>query len=281
MREQWITLLQTALSQETGARIAVAKLDPRPGMIRSSLKAWFEDYDPGTGPEFVLKPHAMTQWLIEMRMGKWSRECIDMMKKSSEEQYSTARQILVTLSEKPGTSVVVKGQSLAAWTVLPTGLGIKIQTRTPEKLVKARDDSAIDHAARFFMAPLIAVAAELIGYDLENAETGEGEEMFDVEGRILRAIVKRRERSPRNRMLCLAIHGNRCAVCSVVPDEFFMKIHGLIEVHHIEPVASLSAPRQYNPKTDLVPLCPTCHRAVHKSTPPMLPSELKTRIMAK
>ena len=281
MREQWITLLQTALSQETGARIAVAKLDPPPGTIRSSLKAWFEDYARGTGPEFVLKPHAMTEWLIEMKMGKWSRECIDLMRKSSAEQYAMARQILVTLSEKPETSVVVKGQSLAEWTVLPTGFGIKIQTRTPAALIEARDDSAIDRAARCFMAPLIAVAAELIGYDLETAEIGEGEEMFDVEGRILRAIVKRRERSPRNRMLCLAIHGNRCAVCSDVPDELFVKIEGLIEVHHIEPVASLEAPRRYNPKTDLVPLCPTCHRAVHKSTPPMLPSELKTRIKVK
>lgn len=281
MREQWITLLQAALSQETGAGIIVAKIEPPSGSIRSSLKARFEDYEPGAGPEFVIKPHAMTQWLIEMKMGKWSRECIDMMRESGPEQYSTARQIIATLSEKPATSVVVEGQSLEDWTVPPDGLAIKIQTRTPETLVDARDGRAIDHAARCFMAPLIAATAELIGYDAETTETEWGEEAFDVEGRLLRGIVKRRERSPRNRMLCIAIHGNKCGVCGIAPDEIFVEIDDLIEVHHLEPVASLEAPRRYNPKTDLVPLCPTCHRAVHKSTPPMLPSELKTRIKIK
>ncbi len=281
MREEWVSLLQSTLSRETGAGIIVARLDPPPNSRRASLAARFENYDPGEGPEFVLKPHAMTEWLIEMKMGKWSRECLDMMMRAGQEQYVTARQILATLSEKPATRVVVEGQSLADWTVPQSGFSIRIQTRTPEALAGARDDSAIDHAARGFMAPLIAAAAELIGYESDASEAAEEEETFDVEGRLLRAVVKRRERSPRNRMLCLAIHGNRCGVCGVIPDENFEDVLGLIEVHHIEPVARLTAPRPYNPKTDLIPLCPTCHRAVHKTVPPMLPSELEKRIRLK
>jgi 5-methylcytosine-specific restriction protein A len=281
MREQWVNLLQSTLSQETGTGIFVAKLDPPPNSRRSSLTARFEDYEPGGGPEFVLKPHAMTGWQIEMKMGSWSRECLDMMRDAGPEQYATARQILATIADKPGTSVVVKGQSLEDWTVPLSGFGIQIQTWTPEAFDGARDDSSIDHAARRFMAPLIAAAAELIGYESETTEAEEGEETFDLEGRLLRNIVKRRERSPRNRMLCLAIYGNRCGVCGVVPDEIFEDVLGLIEVHHIEPVARLTVPRPYNPKTDLIPLCPTCHRAVHKTVPPMLPSELEKRIRLK
>jgi 5-methylcytosine-specific restriction protein A len=273
MREEWVSLLQSALSQETGAGIVVDKLDPSPNSRRSSLTARFDDHVPGEGPEFILKPYAMTGWLIEMRMGKWSRECLDMMRHAGQEQYATARQILATLSEQPETNVSVEGQSLADWTVIPTGFGVRVQTRTSDTLAGAKDDSALDNVARRFMAPIIAAAAELIGYESETTE--DDEETFDVEGRLLLSVVKRRERSPRNRMLCLAIHGNKCAVCDKVPDEIFESIHDLIEVHHIESVASLAAPRPYNPKTDLVPLCPICHRAVHKTKPPMLPSELK------
>jgi 5-methylcytosine-specific restriction protein A len=47
-------------------------------------------------------------------------------------------------------------------------------------------------------------------------------------------------------------------------------------VHHLEPVASLDVPRVYNPATDLIPLCPNCHRAVHSRAPvPYQPEELK------
>ena len=42
---------------------------------------------------------------------------------------------------------------------------------------------------------------------------------------------------------------------------------GVIEVHHLEPLALLVDPRAYNPETDLVPLCPNCHRAVHTQRP--------------
>ena len=281
MRERWVDLLQSVLSQETGAGIIVALIHPSPSSRRSSLTARFEDYEVGAGPEFILKPHGMTEWLIELKMGHWSRECLDMMRCAKDEQYIIARQILITLSELQHTSVVVAGQSLNNWTIPQFGFNIQIKTRTPEDLLTSRDDSPLEHTARNFMAPLIAAAAELIGYESENLILGSEEDNFDTEGRLLQSVVKRRERSPRNRMLCIAIHGNRCAVCKRVPDDLYAGINGLIEVHHIEPVSRLVNPRPYDPKVDLIPLCPTCHRATHKADPPMLPSDLKSRLKTK
>ena len=43
----------------------------------------------------------------------------------------------------------------------------------------------------------------------------------------------------------------------------------------IEPLADLDQPRAYDPSTDLIPLCPNCHRAIHRQTPTLSPDELR------
>ena len=104
--------------------------------------------------------------------------------------------------------------------------------------------------------------------------------VFSIIGLVLAAltvgaIVKKRERSRRNRLLCLAIHGHRCCVCGTIPEDKYPGLTGIIEVHHIEPVSTLLAPKIYDPRTDLIPLCPTCHRAIHRKFPAMPPDELR------
>ena len=66
-----------------------------------------------------------------------------------------------------------------------------------------------------------------------------------------------------------------CAVCRTDPRDVYGDAGGIIEVHHLEPLALLSSPRPYDPVSDLVPLCPCCHRAVHTKRPvPHTPDEL-------
>jgi 5-methylcytosine-specific restriction protein A len=66
-------------------------------------------------------------------------------------------------------------------------------------------------------------------------------------------------------------------VCGLEPRRVYGEAGSIIEVHHLEPVSSLVEPRPYDPRTDLVPLCPTCHRALHTRRPiPLSIEELKT-----
>ena len=75
--------------------------------------------------------------------------------------------------------------------------------------------------------------------------------------------MNRRERNPRNRLLCLQIHGEVCAVCDLDPRTAYGDAGSIIEVHHLQQLASSDKARHYDPAVDLVPLCPNCHKAVH------------------
>ena len=75
---------------------------------------------------------------------------------------------------------------------------------------------------------------------------------------------------------CLSIHGEICSVCGLNPKSVYGEvINSIIEVHHIEPLSEVAEARAYNPRTDLIPLCPNCHRAIHKRRPAYKPEELK------
>ncbi|MOA48213.1 HNH endonuclease [compost metagenome] len=55
--------------------------------------------------------------------------------------------------------------------------------------------------------------------------------------------------------------------CGLEPRLEYGEAGSIIEVHHLEPLALLKEPRPYDPRADLVPLCPSCHRAVHTRRP--------------
>ena len=114
------------------------------------------------------------------------------------------------------------------------------------------------------IVPLMAAMAELIGYDVIDEEDSEA---HACEGAILVSTIRRRERNPRNRLLCIRLHGEKCACCGMEPRSVYGEAGGIIEVHHLEALSLLAAPRPYDPAIDLAPLCPNCHRAVHTRRP--------------
>jgi 5-methylcytosine-specific restriction enzyme A len=115
----------------------------------------------------------------------------------------------------------------------------------------------------------------LIGCEDNNPEI-QGE----VEGRVVEMTMKLRERSRRNRLLCLAVHGHICSVCKFDPVSVYGSDDGrILEVHHIEPLSESTKPRVYDPVNDLIPLCPNCHRAIHRRIPAYTPDELKSRLL--
>jgi 5-methylcytosine-specific restriction protein A len=241
---------------------------------RQGLLIWFSNYTRQGGPLFEIRPSGLKRHTVSLSFGSYARECIEHIKaRANEEHYSTARAFLDNLGERYDLSLGV-GEAVGSWTVTDQSR-VEVTVKNIDAL---HDTEQIKSTVNSVMVPLMAAMAELIGYEpkeLSNSEEVEGAE----DGAISYTVVKRRERNPRNRILCLAIHGEKCAVCGLDPKDVYGSQFGLIlEVHHIEPLSEADSPKIYNPATDLVPLCPNCHRAIHKRTPALLPEELKQQM---
>ena len=123
------------------------------------------------------------------------------------------------------------------------------------------------------VTPLLLALAELIGFEDDLEAIGEGQ--GDSEGaEYLRQSVAR-ERSSRNRQRCITLRGATCEVCGWDSKKVYGLDFEIIDVHHTEPLSSFEGSKVFNPLTDLVPLCPNCHRAAHKKSPPYSVEELK------
>ena len=92
-------------------------------------------------------------------------------------------------------------------------------------------------------------------------------------------------RAERNQQLikdAKKFHGTTCMVCTFnFEDVYGPRGSGYIEAHHIVPFAELSKelePVVLDPKIDFVVVCANCHRMLHRSNPPMTPSQLQRLI---
>lgn len=235
---------------------------------RSGLRVHFEGFAPEEGPFFRIVPSGLKRHTVTAEIGKFAMPCVEQMKNALPERVVVARALIRQLAASHVVEIAPH-QSINDWTVTGGDFRIKV---TVMDITDPHSDEALSFSAREVIVPLMASMAELIGYDdLAVAETE-----FDEEGRLTTATVKRRERSPRNRLLCLSIHGKCCAVCGFSPRDVYGPAGDILEIHHIEPLGQLTAPRPYDPAVDLIPLCPNCHRAVHTRRPvPLSPEELR------
>lgn len=240
---------------------------------RKALVFWFENYDRGAGPTFTIHPTGFKWHTVILRLGPFSSPCIQHITSHAEpEAYQLAYALVEQLGEYNLKVNSQKNQS--DWKVT-SDLTIEVR----RKVSDPQNMEDLLGSIRQLMIPLIAAMAELIGYRNEEEEDGLGDTGGHIDGSITKSVMLRRERNPRNRLLCLRIHGEQCGVCGVDPKQAYGNDLGsILEVHHIEPLSEAKAPRIYNPKEDLIPLCPNCHRAIHKRKPAMLPGELKEQL---
>lgn len=250
-------LILRELEEGTGASIAAA-VDF--SCLRSGLRIWFGDLDEKHGPVAELRPYGLKGHLIDLFFGKFSGDVLDQIRKASFEDVQLARALVASI--RTGVEIEVSGQSLPEWSVTNGSFRMTAKIRDQEH---PQEDAAVISTCRDVIVPMMAAMAELIGYDV--IEEPAADEIPAFEGAILQSVVNRRERNPRNRLLCVRIHGEKCTVCAVEPRMVYGEAGSIIEVHHLEPVALLAEPRPYDPRTDLVPLCPSCHRAVHTRRP--------------
>lgn len=80
--------------------------------------------------------------------------------------------------------------------------------------------------------------------------------------RLSKTVAKEQTRSPTARKECLKQKGTACWVCGFDSTKAY-GIPGIIHVHHLNPLSRNREGVKTNPETDLVPLCPNCHAAIH------------------
>ncbi|MEP2683826.1 HNH endonuclease [Sulfitobacter sp.] len=261
-------IIANELAEGTGATIAVRPFDVGK---RKGLKLWFDDLGEKNGPVAELKPHGIKSHEVRISFGLFSAPIVAQMAQADIEELTLARSLMRSVAAV--TDFSITNQSLENWTV---DVGkFEALSIYRHKDLHPDSDEAVTTTCRQAIVPLMAAMAELIGYDI--VENPLDSDVPEVEGGMSRATVTRRERNPRSRLLCLRIHGHICKACGMVPEEVYGIAGNIIEVHHLEPVSMLEKPRPYDPETDLVPLCPNCHRAVHSRRPwPLTLDELSS-----
>jgi 5-methylcytosine-specific restriction protein A len=265
-------LILKELEEGTGAAISVAFTQSG---LRSGLKIWFGDLEEKQGPVAELRPHGLRGHRVELAFGRFSGPAIELIARAQDEDVQLARALLLSIG--PPAELEIPGQDLANWVVRSGSFRVIATIRHDGHL---DDDAAMSTTCREIIVPMMAAMAELIGYDVIQEDENH-DEVPAYEGAVVRTVVARRERNPRNRLLCIRIHGEKCTACGLEPRLFYGTAGAIIEVHHLEPLASLITPRPYDPKVDLVPLCPNCHRAAHTKRPlPLTIDEIKAALEA-
>jgi 5-methylcytosine-specific restriction enzyme A len=241
-----------------------------PTSRRQGVSFWFDGYSRGSGPLFTIRPTGLKRHQVNIIFGSYSAPCIKHIEShASDEEYKLAHAFTEQL--KKDFEVKINNNEIdAAWKI-----SHEMDISVTRKISALSDNDEILSSVEAMMLPMMAAIAELIGYE----EIEEYEEGGEEEGAVYETQVKRRERSQRNRLLCLSIHGEQCGVCGFEPSsKYNPEVGSILEVHHIEQLANTLLPKIYNPSTDLLPLCPNCHRAIHTRRPAFTPEELRKKL---
>ena len=251
----WQNIVRREIEAGTGALIGMS-VDPTG--LRTGLRIWFADLDERRGPIVDLRPHGLRGYRATLGFGTFAGEIVRQIQAAGDEDVRLARALVNSIT--PDVELDLSGQERGNWKILSGDFRI---TATVRRTSEASDE-AVARVSRDVVVPLMAAMAELIGYDVIEEED---QEDHAVEGAILVSTIRRRERNPRNRLLCIRLHGERCACCGLEPQTVYGDAGGIIEVHHLEALSLLEVPRAYDPAIDLAPLCPNCHRAIHTRRP--------------
>lgn len=249
-------IIQSEATEGTGAVIMTRMEAGKP----PALQIGFEDLGWKRSPRLHITPHGMHAYRITLEFGNFSRSVFDRMNSADDESHELAIS-LIEATANDVASLHFPAPLGRRWTISSEFRLQAISTRCQAPGA----DERIRTLSRTVIVPVMSALAELNGYDIiENEEVHDTSAM---EGAIRIALIRRRERNPRNRLLAIRIHGTACKVCGDDHARNFGFESSLVEVHHLQPLSLAGTPKAYDPKTDLVPLCPTCHRAAHRRRP--------------
>lgn len=270
MIEAKAELIGETVAELTGANIVC---DAAPEGLQKGLDIRFADLNRNGGPLVTLRPSGLKRHRVSLRFGSYSASIISQIGHASAEQITLAR-ALVRSVDKYATLSFPPDMDAGTWLVRNPCFRLSAERKMQGD---RQSDEEIVKTLETIVVPIMAAFAEIIGYEEKQPVSDEIE--GELEGVVRVSVVRRRERNPRNRLLCLRLHAYRCAACGTDPREIYGGNGAVLEVHHLQPLSEIDGPRAYDPQTDLVPLCPTCHRVVHSRRPvPWSPAEVREMI---
>ena len=252
------TFVQQEIADGTGAGIEVCE---EISGTQKGLKLWFSDLSRSRGPVVVLKPAGLTRYKAELTFGSFAGDTVAHMQKAGAEEWILARALIqyVALTAEVRINDAPPDPD---WVITGPDFRLVAEKRG---IQDRESDDALVRICHDLVIPLMGAMAELCGYDVVEEVVSEAIGL--MEGAVELVTIRRRERNPRNRLLCLRIHGKQCALCLLEPTSTYGSAGHILEAHHLQPLSLCNEAREYNPAHDLVPLCPNCHRAVHTRRP--------------
>ena len=264
-------LIRREVEEGTGAAICLE--EDRSG-VQTAIRLWFADLERSHSPMVTLRPTGLRRFEAKLAFGNFAADTIRQMRQASAEEVQLARALVASVASSADLKIG-NNQTTDDWMIDNGSFTIIAEKRGIESRF---DDDSVAATCRELVIPVLAAMAELYGYDPIEESTPTEQEAL-TEGAVKLTVVRRRERNPRNRLLCLRIHGAACMVCSLIPGDLYGDAGGIIQVQHLQPLSLAGEPRPYDPATDLIPLCPNCHRAVHTRRPvPWTPAELRSKL---
>ena len=268
-------LIRREIEEGTGASISL-EMNRGIDSVQTGIRLWFSDLDRSHSPVVTLRPTGLNRFEARLTFGNFAADTIRQMKQANAEEIQLARALVSSVARNVNVSVTISGdQRLDNWLISDGKFTIVAEKR---RIDERFGDEALIGTCRELVIPILAAMAELYGYDPVE-EICSPDQEFLKEGTVRLIQVRKRERNPRNRMLCLRIHGHACVVCGLDPFARYGNAGTIIEVHHLQPLSLAGKSRPYNPESDLVPFCPNCHRAAHTRRPvPWTPKELREKL---
>lgn len=247
--------------------LAETGLEVRCSVTSLSFSFHFSDVEDRNGVFLTLEPKGLRRHQVSLVFGSYSRIVRDLIRDAEDSK----RQIADSLSQGVFGSENVTRVTEMPFSEICIEAKPKVELLTRTGIDNHATDEEVLKSIETLVMPLMLALAELIGYVEELEPLIPGEE--EGEEYLRQSIA--RERNPRNRSMCILLHGAQCKVCGFDGTKKYGSGFDLVEVHHIEPLSSFEGGRIFNPAEDLVPLCPNCHRAVHKRSPPYTLMELR------
>jgi 5-methylcytosine-specific restriction protein A len=241
------------------------------------VKCWFKDFSLREGPVFIFRAEGLHRHSLEIQFGKLAQPIIDQINGASSVQIQRSAEFLKLIEKRKFT---IEQSLLDAESISKLAPGFSIFKATKLKVSDHLSEQTFCESFEKVVTPAVYALAELIGY--EELDPNDNHPDSEMEGALTLKLVKQRERSRRNRYLCLEYQGAICGICGFDPKVLYGEAGEIIEVHHKQPVSLLNVEKAFDPKTDLIPLCPNCHRAVHTKRPlPWTPEELRQKLEVK
>ena len=281
MIERWLDRTRLDVERGTGASTAARVVRATAPNDRTALEFSFADLGRGRSPLIELRPSGLRRHVVSARFGPFAGEVLASIGRADDEALALAAALFRTTST--AAALHMEFGADRQWPQIDRDFRVRAERRLS---VEPLSEDALTETCRLIVVPMMAAFAELVGHepvgDARDATTMPDTPggTAEMEGALALCVVRRRERSPRNRIVCLATHGHACAACGTDPRDVYGEA-GVVEVHHLQPLVLCDGPRSHDPAIDLVPLCPGCHRAAHTRRPlPLTPEEIRALMAA-